>query len=185
MKSALLLFAFLIVVIPSLAQTNLPAAQSEAARSTENPSPVAKTVGSNAAPAKVEGPIIFEKLLSTNNSVLMTNAEFKKPFGHKLIFTCTNNFHSDLFDIDILHPSVLERLKIDSDKAKEDQAKLDEAKQQLVAGYNKQRQDLLQQQAAAAEKAKADAAAALQAQKDKAASGGNTNSARAGRHRPK
>ena len=112
--------------------------------------PIKSSLGTNAP----EGPIIFEKLLSTNSSVLMTNAEFRRLFGRKVIFK--SGFLSDSFDIERLHPSVLARLKLDVDKAKADQLTLEEANKKYLADAEKRRQELAIQQAAAIQKAQAD-----------------------------
>ncbi len=58
----------------------------------------------------------------------MSNAEFRKPFGRKVVFKSGTDLAS--FDVDQLHPGVLLRLGIDSDKAKETQARMDAASKQ-------------------------------------------------------
>ncbi len=122
--------------------------------------PVKPSLGTNVA----DGPIIFDKLLSTNSSVLMTNAEFRRMFGRKVIFK--SGFLSDSFDIERLHPSVLVRLKLDVEKARADQLTLEEANKKYLVDAEKRRQDLAAQQAAAIQKAQADAAAAAAAAAD-------------------
>lgn len=69
-------------------------------------------------------PIVFSRIVSTNDSVLMTNAEFRSAFGRKIIFK--NGLQLESFDIGRLHPSILEALKLTPEGAKAEQAKLDE-----------------------------------------------------------
>jgi hypothetical protein len=69
-------------------------------------------------------PIVFNRIISTNNSVLLTNAEFRSAFGRKIIFK--SNLQLESFDFEKLHPSILEALKLTPDTVKAEQAKLDE-----------------------------------------------------------
>jgi glucan-binding YG repeat protein len=121
-------------------------------------------------------PIVFSRIVSTNNSVLMTNAEFRSAFGRKIIFK--SNLQLESFDFEKLHPSILEALKITPDNVKAEQAKLDEKNRawnaqsaeeaQKVAGA--QAQFIQQTQEEQAKKAALAKEQADKAQADQAAS---------------
>lgn len=69
-------------------------------------------------------PMVFNQIVSTNNTVLMTNAEFRKAFGRKIIFK--SDLQLESFDYEKLHPAILEALKLTPDNIKTEQTKLDE-----------------------------------------------------------
>lgn len=89
--TAALIAFYLCVSLRTSAQTNL-----EAAISSEEPK------------------VIFDELLSTNGSILMTHAEFMRLSGRRLIFQ-NNDSGSDIeaFDVEQLDPAVLARLNLD------------------------------------------------------------------------
>lgn len=69
--------------------------------------------------------IIFPRLLSPSDKLLLENAEFRKTFGRKLIFK--KELQLSTFDVDDIHPGALIQLGIDPDKLKSNQAALDKA----------------------------------------------------------
>jgi hypothetical protein len=73
--------------------------------------------------------IVFPQLLSASGKVLMADAEFRKPFGRKVIFK--NGDTLETFDVDELHPGVLLRLGIDASAAKANQVARDAAAARL------------------------------------------------------
>lgn len=69
--------------------------------------------------------IIFPRLLSPSNNLLLENAEFRKTFGRKLIFKTGLSLAT--FDVDEVHPGALIQLGIDPEKLKGNQVALDKA----------------------------------------------------------
>ncbi|EEF60965.1 hypothetical protein Cflav_PD4134 [Pedosphaera parvula Ellin514] len=114
-------------------------------------------------------PMVFSRIVSTNNTVLMTNAEFRSAFGRKIIFK--SDLQLESFDFAKLHPAILEALKLTPDNIKAEQAKLDEKNR----AWNAQSADEAQKAAGAqaqyvqqTQDAQAKAAALAKEQADKA-----------------
>jgi hypothetical protein len=81
----------------------------------------------DSVPASFDGKAFtFPKLVSPTGVILLTNAEYQKIHGRKLVFKSGLNLEA--FDVDALHSGVLLRLGIDSALAKENQSRLDKAK---------------------------------------------------------
>ena len=135
-------------------------------------------------------PIVFSRIISTNNSVLMTNAEFRSAFGRKIIFK--SDLQLESFDFEKLHPSILEALKLTPDNAKAEQAKLDEKNRAWNAQSAEEAQKAAGAQAqfiqhAQEEQAKAAALAKEQADKaqtNAAAPGPNPTKGKRSRRKP-
>jgi hypothetical protein len=72
------------------------------------------SLSTQATEAAAPEPLVFAELYSTNGSILMTNAEFRSVFGHRVIFK--NDFESRAFDIDVLSPAISARLKLEPSK---------------------------------------------------------------------
>jgi len=163
MKSIFATVCLLLVLTASLgAQTNIatPAAASAPKLAvTESATATATADGANQATtitsAKpypitaiiVSNTITFPILLSKTSDPLMTNAVYRRTFGRKVIFAADLTVSS--YDIEKLHPSVIEQLGLDKDKVKSDQETLDKQNQELAAQRQQQNQQFLSSEAAA------------------------------------
>lgn len=70
--------------------------------------------------------LVFRKLIGTSGTVLGTGAEYSATYGRRVAFRFEDGSRAS-YDVDELHPTVLEALGIDSDAAKRAQARLDRA----------------------------------------------------------
>jgi hypothetical protein len=104
---------------------------------------------------------LFPVLLSSTNSVLMTNAEFRSTFGNKVIFKSDDSLKG--FAGPSLHSNVLQRLGLTLEQLETAQVALDAKNKRLTQQEMEQQkqQAILRssQLAAGAQKAEADAAA--------------------------
>lgn len=78
-------------------------------------------------------PVVLSKLWSAQNICLMTNAEFRRAFGAKLIFKGPDGIEA--FKFDALHPSVLKALKLEPNTLLAQQQEIDERGRRLIDSY--------------------------------------------------
>jgi regulator of protease activity HflC (stomatin/prohibitin superfamily) len=74
--------------------------------------------------------VVFPALLSSTNSTLLSNAEFRRTFGSKVIFKSQDNLVG--FEARSLHSNVLQRLGLTVEKLEADQAALDAKNRRLT-----------------------------------------------------
>jgi hypothetical protein len=74
--------------------------------------------------------VMFPVLLSSTNSTLLSNAEFRRTFGSKVIFKSEDNLVG--FEGRSLHSNVLQRLGLTVEKLEADQAALDAKNRRLT-----------------------------------------------------
>lgn len=79
--------------------------------------------------------VMFPQLLSTNNSVLMTNAEFRTCYGNQILFKNESSYQH--FSGRDLSTNVLAELHVTVSSLEEDQIKIDAAKQKFNANAAK------------------------------------------------
>lgn len=104
--------------------------------------------------------VVFPVLLSSTNSILMTNAEFRSTFGNKVIFKSDDSLKG--FPGPGLHSNVLQRLGLTVDQLEAAQMTLDAKNKRLTQQEMEQQrqQAILRSSQLAAEAQKAEAAAA-------------------------
>lgn len=103
--------------------------------------------------------IIFPLLLSTNESPLMTNAEFRCTQGIKVFFCTTDYSQYQNFDAREIDTNQLARMGLDVSRMQADQARLEEDRQKFAQEEAAGQAALAAAQAAqAAQEAEADSA---------------------------
>ncbi len=110
-----------------------PAGHEEAVLKIHAPSPV---VGRN--PPSGIAPMVFERLIAADGSLLATDAEFSRTLGRRLFFHVRNGPPIGI-DVDTIHPALLQRLALDAAQLKADQTALDTARREAAEAAAKQR----------------------------------------------
>lgn len=122
--------------------------------------------------------VVFPRLLSCSNIVLMTDAEFRCTVGSKVFFQSGDDERG--FEAETLDTNVLAKLGLSVDTLKEAQAKMDAQKHMAAAQYQQWlANQAKEQQAAAAQAAAAQAAATASATNANA----NANANKPGNHK--
>ena len=91
--------------------------------------------------------LVFEKLVGISGNQLATNVEFRGVYGRRLVFA--SNIRPIAFDVDEIHPWILDSLRGDAEEAKQAQQEIDHRKSSAIVirqKYAEQAARLLEEQ---------------------------------------
>ena len=118
LRTKLTVLTIIVAALPALAR------EPKAAPGAAQPTPSAIPAG---VPVVMPGPQVFEALYGRNFKVLGTNLEYSATYGRRVCFKEVKSGRPVAFDVDQLHPKVLEELEIDAAAQRNLQSRQDAA----------------------------------------------------------